>query len=92
MTKSELVERLLIKFQYLTRKDAQLAVDVFFKEIRENLLNDREITIRGFGTFFNKKRNKAIARNPRTGEKLTIEARKLPAFKAGKKIISRMND
>ncbi len=91
INKSELVEKLLIKFGYLSRNDARVAVDVFFDTILESMEKDKQVTIRGLGTFYNKRRRKAVARNPRTGELVDVPERRIPAFRAGKLIINKIN-
>ncbi len=91
INRSDLVEKLLIKFSYLSRNDARVAIDVFFDTILSSLHKDKEVTIRGFGTFYNKRRRKAIARNPRTGQLVEVPERQIPAFRAGKLLISKIN-
>ncbi|MEK7680322.1 MAG: HU family DNA-binding protein, partial [Deltaproteobacteria bacterium] len=47
--------------------------------------------IRGFGSFKIKKREPRQGRNPKTGENISILAKKVPFFKAGKEIRERIN-
>ena len=83
MNKSELAERLAGRTG-MSRSAAKDAVDGVFKVIGEALANGEEARILGFGTFGARNRPARTARNPRTGESLSIAASKVPVFKAGK--------
>ena len=68
----------------LTKKDAEQAVNTTLNAITEALKNGDKVTLVGFGTFEVRERPARKGRNPQTGAEITIEASKLPAFKAGK--------
>lgn len=70
----------------LTKKDSEGAVNAFFDVITETLQKGDKLAIVGFGTFEVRDRPARQARNPRTGEPITIAAAKVPAFKAGKSL------
>ena len=90
MNKSELVAALAEKAQ-LSRKDAESALSAFTGLITDSLANGEKVQLIGFGTFEVKERAARVARNPRTGEPLNIEASKAPAFKAGKALKDKVN-
>ena len=68
----------------LSKSDATKAVDGVFQAITVALKKGDEVRLVGFGTFNVAERAKSEGRNPRTGEKISIPASKLPKFKAGK--------
>ena len=83
MNKSELVASVAEK-SGLTKKDAEAAVNSTLNAITNALKEGDKVTLVGFGTFEVRERPARKGRNPQTGEEITIEASKLPAFKAGK--------
>lgn len=83
MTKKDLVE-LVAKKGNLTNKAARDAVAAFLNGIRDSLKSGEKVVITGFGTFSVRKRAARPGRNPKTGEKITIQARKAPGFTPGK--------
>lgn len=85
MTKSELIDEVANKTN-LTKKDAHGAVDAVFTTITEQLASGERVQLIGFGTFEVRDRAERMGRNPQTGEEMTIPARKVPAFKAGKQL------
>ena len=68
----------------MTKKDAIASVEAFLAVITEAMSNKDKVQITGFGTFETRDRAARQARNPQTGETITIEASTVPAFKAGK--------
>ncbi len=67
-----------------TKKEAQAAVDCVFETIKKALKKKDTVTIIGFGTFKVEKRKARWGRNPQTGEKIKIKAKKVPKFVPGK--------
>ncbi len=91
MTKRELVEKLAERTKNLSQKDAELVVNTIFEAMTEALASGDRIEIRGFGSFQVKKRNAREGRNPRTGEKVQVKAKKVPFFKVGKELKERVD-
>ncbi len=91
MTKSELIERIAAKNPSLTVKDIDRIVTVILESIIDALSNGERVEFRGFGAFSIRARSPRIAKNPRTGEKLSVEARNIPHFKAGKQLYELLN-
>ena len=83
MTKPELITKIAEKTN-LSKKDAAAAMDAFISTITETLKADGKLTIPSLGTFEIKERAARTGRNPQTGEKVEIAAKKVPAFKAVK--------
>jgi nucleoid DNA-binding protein len=85
LTKAEIVEEISGKLG-LTKKDIARVVDLFFEIVKEGLRNEEHIELRGFGTFEVKTREEREARNPKTGEAVTVPKRKVPYFRPGKEL------
>lgn len=83
MTKRDLIE-LVAKKANLTNKAARDSVQALLNAVRDSLKKGEKVVITGFGTFSVRKRAARIGRNPKTGAKITISARKAPGFTPGK--------
>ena len=70
----------------LSTQDAKEIVNVFFEEIRLALENGNNVKISGFGNFSLNDKTSRPGRNPKTGEDVTIEARRVVSFKGGDKL------
>ncbi|MCD6220208.1 HU family DNA-binding protein [Candidatus Calescamantes bacterium] len=82
MNKAELVEK--VAEVVSTKKEAEAAVDAVLSAITQALKSGEDVRLVGFGTFQVRKRAARKGRNPRTGDTLSIPAKKVPVFKAGK--------
>lgn len=85
MTKSELIGKVAAKTGF-TKKDTGLAVDALFEAVAEALAQGDKVSVVGFGVFTVRDRAGRTGRNPRTNKPMTIAARKVPVFKAGKSL------
>lgn len=83
MNKSELIDAMAEK-SGLTKADTDRAYKAFVEVIGETLAKGEQVALVGFGTFLVRERQARSGRNPRTGETISIEAAKIPSFKAGK--------
>ncbi|ACF46799.1 MAG: integration host factor subunit beta [Prosthecochloris sp.] len=68
----------------LTKHETEAVVDCLFESIIDSLKAGKRIEIRGFGSFNIRYKNERLARNPRTGEKVSVEAKNVPTFKISK--------
>jgi len=91
MTKSELVYQLNQTFPNMPLRQVEKAIDVIFGEIVTALGKGYRVELRGFGAFSVRYRDRRMGRNPRTGEKVKVEGKFVPFFKAGKDLRDRMN-
>lgn len=91
MTKSELIARIAELNPHLYQSDAEKIVSTVFDEIATALSEGKRVELRGFGVFSVRARNARAGRNPRTGEKVSVEAKNVPFFKAGKRLKDRLN-
>lgn len=92
MTKSELIERLSYHAGDLNKRDAEVVVNTIFDSIGDALIDGDRVEIRGFGSFTVREREAREARNPKSGEVVSIPAKKTPFFKTGKELRSRVNN
>ncbi len=92
MTKSELIQQLAEKNPHLYLRDIEKIVDTVFEEITDALSRGDRVELRGFGAFSIKHREARTGRNPRTGETVKVEEKKLPFFKTGKALRDQLNE
>lgn len=85
MNKNGLISELAAR-NGMTKKEAEAVLESMKDIITETLAKGEKIQIVGFGTFEVKERAARMARNPRTGEQIKVEASKALAFKAGKEL------
>jgi nucleoid DNA-binding protein len=82
MNKTELINEMAKNLS--SKKEAESALDSLLVTVSQALKKGDKITLTGFGTFKVSKRKARTGRNPRTGEKIKIKARKVPQFTPGK--------
>ena len=85
MNKSELVKALADQAN-ISLDEATLVVNTFVDSMKDSLLEGGRVEIRGFGSFKVKEYGSYAGRNPRTGEKVAVEPKRLPFFRAGKEL------
>ncbi len=90
MTKNNLVDYVAANTQR-TKKEAEQVIDSMLEGIAEALGRGEKVELRGFGSFQVSDKKERQGRNPRTGEIMTIAARKGAAFKAGKELLERLS-
>jgi integration host factor subunit beta len=86
MTRSDLVEKLYQLYPEFGRRLIEDAVSLFFFEISMALKRGDRVEIRGFGSFCLRERKGRVARNPKTGEKVSVCGKKVPFFRAGREL------
>ena len=91
MTKSELIERLATQQSHIPAKTVEDAVKEMLEHMASTLAQGERIEIRGFGSFKVKEYGSYAGRNPRTGEKVAVEPKRLPFFRAGKELKEYLN-
>jgi len=83
MNKEGLVEK-MAKITGLPKSTCKECLDSFIETVTSSLKQNEQVVLTGFGTFLATKRAGRIGVNPATGKKMTIPARRVPKFKAGK--------
>ena len=90
MTKADLIDE-VSKAVEMTRKESEQIVDTIFESIVKALRGGDKIEIRGFGSFRTRQRQARIGRNPKTGAKVDVPAKKIPYFKPSKELKDLIN-
>ena len=90
MNKLELISALKERTK-LSKTEANEVVNIFFNSLRDSFIRGERVEIRGFCSFFIKEYKGYTGRNPKTGEKVKIDKKKLPFFKCGKKLRDRVD-
>ena len=90
MTKAELIDAVAEKTG-LTKRDVGEVVEELLECVKATLQRGEKAQLIPFGSFEARERKKREGRNPKTGEKLTIPARRVPAFHAGKDLRDALN-
>lgn len=91
MTKSELIERIVMRQNQLSSKDVELAIKLLLEHMSQSLAMGERIEIRGFGSFSLHYRKPRQGRNPKTGETVELEGKYVPHFKPGKELRDQVN-
>lgn len=91
MTKSELIERLSMRYPTLRTQDVEEAVKLMIEKICQSLEKGDRVEIRGFGSFSLHYRDARTGRNPKTGESVKVPAKSIPYFRAGKELRERVD-
>ena len=91
MTKADLIEE-VSRVVEMTRKDSEVIVEAIFESIVRSLRGGDKIEIRGFGSFRTRERQSRIGRNPKTGERVDVPAKRIPFFKPSKEHVAGETD
>ena len=91
MTKRELIEAVIDARSNIPRREAEALVNSVFASLADALARGERIEIRGFGSFIVKRRNAREGLNPKTGEVVSVTAKRVPFFKAGKELKQRVD-
>lgn len=90
MTKADLIDE-VSRLAELTRKDSEVIVETIFDSIVRSLRVGDKIEIRGFGSFRTRQRKPRVGRNPKTGDRVEVPAKKIPFFKPSKELKDLVN-
>src|SRR5437763_2627808 len=91
MTKADLIEKVSTLAE-VTLKDGEVIVETIFDSIVKSLRAGDKIEIRGFGSFRTRQRKPRIGRNPKTGARVEVPAKKIPFFKPSKELKDLVNN
>src|SRR3979490_2796231 len=90
MTKADLIEE-VSRVVEMTRKDSEVIVEAIFDSVVRALRTGDKIEIRGFGSFRTRQRQPRVGRNPKTGARLDVPAKRIPYFKPSKDLKDLVN-
>ncbi|MGH9470159.1 MAG: HU family DNA-binding protein [Terriglobia bacterium] len=85
MTKADLIDE-ISRAAEMSRKDSEVIVESVFDSIIRSLRAGEKIEIRGFGSFRTRERKSRVGRNPKTGARVEVPAKKIPYFKPSKEL------
>ena len=85
ITKADIIEHLHNDLG-LNKSECKVLVEDFFEEIKNSLMNNEDVKLSGFGNFELLEKKARPGRNPKTGEEVTISARRVVTFRAGNKL------
>ena len=91
MTKLDLISKISMIYPYMHVRNVEKVVSIIINNITTSLKVGKRVELRGFGAFPIRERGKLEGRNPRTGEKVIIEQKNVPFFKAGKQLKDMIN-
>ena len=91
MTKAQIIEKVSEQVSLLTKRQAEIVVNTMFNSVRDSLHRGDKTEIRGFGSFRLRSRRMKEGRNPKTGATVSVPAKKVPFFKAGKELKGLLN-
>ena len=86
MTKSELIDRLCMRYPQLRSQDVEEAVKLIIEKVCQSLEKGDRVEIRGFGSFSLHYREARTGRNPKTGDSVEVPSKSIPYFRAGKEL------
>jgi len=75
----------------ISKSEAAKVVQIFFDNMADAMTRGERVEIRGLCSFYVKEYKSYTGRNPKTGEKVTIQPKKLPFFKSGKELKERVD-
>ncbi|MCP4748235.1 MAG: integration host factor subunit beta [Desulfobacteraceae bacterium] len=90
MNKLELISALKNSAE-ISKSEAAAVVQLFFDSIADSMVQGERIEIRGLCSFYVKEYKSYVGRNPKTGDKVIIEPKRLPFFKSGKELKERVD-
>lgn len=92
VTKAEIADHLSEKLGLMNKREGKEFVDRFFEEIRAALEDGEQVKLSGFGNFDLRDKSPRPGRNPKTGQEVTVTARRVATFKAGQKLKSKVEE
>jgi integration host factor subunit beta len=90
MTKADLIEE-VSRVVEMTRKESEVIVEAIFESVVRALKGGDKIEIRGFGSFRTRQRQSRVGRNPKTGARVEVPAKRIPYFKPSKELKDLVN-
>ena len=91
MTKAELI-KVLMHERSITKEEAETVVELFFGSMADAFVNGDNVQIRGLCSFILKSYRSYIGRNPKTGQSVEVNPKRMPFFRCGKELKDRINN
>ena len=74
----------------ISKSEAKELVEFFFEDIKKGLENGQHVKLSGFGNFILRNKASRPGRNPKTGEEIPVQERRVVTFKSGLKLKSKI--
>jgi integration host factor subunit beta len=91
VTKRDLIDELAARYPRFSRREVEVMVNAVIESLIDALTRGERVEIRGFGSFVVKQRDARDGRNPRTGRRVEVAAKRVPFFKVGKELRLRVD-
>ena len=92
IVKSKLLKQLSKNYPNFLKKDLDKFTNIILNEIKRTLKRGDRVELRGFGVFSTNTQKASIRRNPKTGEKVNVPAKKTIHFKMAKEMFKKLNN
>ena len=92
VVKSELIKQIKKSYPNFLTKDLSKIIDIILKEIKDSLVRNEGVELRGFGTFRTNTQKESIRRNPKTGTKVNVPKKRTIKWKMSKYLFKKLNN
>jgi len=92
VVKSKLLKQISKSFPNFLKKDIEKVTNIILAEIKKTLKRGERIEIRGWGTLSTRNQKSSIRRNPKTGDKVAVPAKKVIYWKMSKEMFKKINN
>ena len=92
VVKSNILKQLSKNYPNFLKKDLERFVNIIFDEIKSTLKRGERVEIRGWGSLSIRNQKSSIRRNPRTGDKVAVPAKKVIYWKMSKEMFKKINN
>ena len=92
VVKSKLLKQISKSFPNFLKKDIEKVTNIILAEIKETLKRGERVEIRGWGTLSTRNQKSSIRRNPKTGDKVAVPAKKVIYWKMSKEMFKKINN
>ena len=92
IVKSKLLKQLSKNWPNLLQKDISKVTEIILSEIKRALRRGDSVELRRFGRFSVKTQKSSIRRNPKTGEKVAVQEKKVIRWKQSKDLFQKINN
>ena len=92
VVKSKLLKQISNSFPNFQKKDVAKVTDIILSEIKRTLKREERVEIRGWGSLSIRNQKSSIRRNPKTGDKVAVPAKKVIYWKMSKEMFKKINN
>ena len=92
VVKSKLLKQLSKSFPNFLKKDIEKVTNIILSELKKTLKRGERVEIRGWGSLSTRNQRSSIRRNPKTGDKVAVPAKRVIYWKMSKEMFKKIND